>query len=135
MATAQNKTQKEIMNNNNVRAFAFPHKIGAKPEQVPEVQGAEESGYAFAERTMRKPTKAMARALRIGDVIEAFYQDDVNPVQHIVIEPCESDGDIYDVRTVTKSSWESGKKDRGPTSMNTEYWRKLGRMAFNFKAE
>lgn len=129
--TAQNKKQKQIAHDESIRANVFGAKVGPKPVAKPEAI-VPESGLAFAERTMRKPTKAMARALNIGDVIEAFYNDDVNPVLHVVVQPCEPDGDIYYVRTVSKDAWESGKKCRGPSSLNTDYWRKVGVMKFAF---
>lgn len=131
VATAQNNKQKEHKHNEDIRAKVFGANIGPKPEAKPETD-VEESGLAFAERTMRKPTKAMARALIIGDVIEAYYNDDVKPVLHVVVQPCESDEDIYRVRTVSKDAWNSGKKCRGPHSLNTDYWKKVGTMKFAF---
>jgi hypothetical protein len=92
-----------------------------------------DNAYAWAEANLKKPTKADARKLRIGDVIEIFYNDDKSPVAEVVIEACAADGDIWDVKTISETKWNSRKRDDYARSVNSDYWRLIGTLKFSIE--
>lgn len=89
-----------------------------------------DTAYAWAKCNMRKPTKADARKLRIGDVIEVFYDDDKRSIAEVVVEACAANGDIWDVKTISESKWNARRRDDYARSVNSDYWRKIGTLKF-----
>ncbi len=80
--------------------------------------------------TAKKATKAEARALRIGDIIEALYTDDYKPVIEVVVQACDADGDYMQVRTLSKAQWESGVRGTYARGLNTDKFKRVGRLEF-----
>lgn len=74
-------------------------------------------------------TLTLARSLRIGDVIEAFYADADAGRLELVIEGTESSkkGDQYDIRTIPLEFFgERAAFVRNGMKINTNKYRKVG---------
>lgn len=95
-----------------------------------EAVSKEQSALAWAIANIKKPTKLDAQRLRIGDVIQVFYNDVFEPTTEVVVAPCDRGDSIYQVRSVSKEDWDMGKlRTRG--FVNSEYWRVIGKMKFS----
>jgi hypothetical protein len=73
----------------------------------------------------KKATLTEARALKVGDIIKAFYTDSEEPEVHLVIAQWGNSktGQHYDFDTVPIGSF--GKRSStwsGPRSLNTDKW-------------
>lgn len=78
---------------------------------------------------MHKPaTKAEARALKIGDIIECYYVDSEEAYREMVIETCESSkkGEYSDIRTIDFTDFGYRTNEvKGPRWLNTDKFRKV----------
>lgn len=130
LQAARNKnSNKQIERGEQIRKQVFGVVVGPKPDDGVQYASAHERFMA----TMKVPTKTDARALRVGDLIDVYYMDDLMPRTEIVIEPCEKDEDIYRVRTMPIEVWNAGglrpSETRGPRYVNSECWVNLKRRA------
>lgn len=85
--------------------------------------------YEWAEANIKRPTKAAARALVIGDVIEIFYKDEAKASVEVVVASCGKSEDIDQVFTVPQEKWQAGRVEH-LTKVNSDMWRKIGTMKF-----
>lgn len=128
LAKARNKnSNKQVERVEEKRKQTFGVVVGPKPADGVQYESANARFIA----TMKKPTKAAARALRVGDLIEIYYADVLVPSVEVVIEPCEKDEDIYSVKTMDIETWNAGglrpSQIRGPRHVNTDCWVNLKR--------
>lgn len=72
-------------------------------------------------------TKAEARALKIGDVIEVVYADMEEPNLELVIRACQSSklGSWCDVRTINLRDFGQRERTGPPSGLNSPKFRKV----------
>lgn len=79
---------------------------------------------------------AEVRMLRIGDVLEAYYADAIEPILEMVVEDVMPDGDRWSVRVLRMSHFTGEPRTRrnpsaGPRLLNTDKFKLVGRAEYN----
>lgn len=80
----------------------------------------------------KKATVKVARALKVGDVIEAYYIDSETPTRHVVLQRPDAIASVYDVRVLSETAWGSSDRKFGPEFLNTDKWKLIGSAEFPF---
>lgn len=71
------------------------------------------------------------RALKCGDVIEAYYMDSEEPILEVIFDTGESPAkkrDAFDLTTYEVSTLFNGRRKSVRSALNTDKFKKIGRV-------